>query len=359
MMLYKLLARTDKSRYHSSVISLTDKGALGEPLEAQGISVTALGTNMGMTFPFTLVRLIRRIRVLNPDLIQGWMSHGNIAAQFASIFAHRHVPVLWNIRQSIYSLKYERRMTASLIKMAGLLSYFPNVIVYNSVKSAEQHETLGYRRNRRMIIPNGFDIDIFKPDPNSANAVRQELNIPDDHFIIGMIGRFDPMKDHGTFLKAASLLLKRHSKIHFLLAGDQVDWRNETLRDAISDLAISSKVCLLGERRDIPRLNAALGIASSSSYTESFPNVIGEAMSCGVPCVATDVGDSSWLIGETGRVVPPRDPGALAKAWIDLIEMGSTYRQSLGQAARQRIIDKFSLELIVHKYETLYEDLIN
>jgi glycosyltransferase involved in cell wall biosynthesis len=359
MMLFKLLAGMDRSRYHSAVISLTDKGALGGPMECRGISVTALGMKMGMTSPLHLLRLIQRIRVLNPDLIQGWMSHGNIAAQFVGFFMSRRVPVLWNIRQSIYSLKYERVVTASIVKLCGFISPLPTAIIYNSMISAAQHENHGYRRKKRIIIPNGFDIDIFKPDAQAANSVRKELNIPNDHLIIGLIGRYDPMKDHATFLRAASSLLKKQSQVHFILAGNRVDWRNDTLRKMIDELDISANIHLLGERSDIPWLNAAMGIASSSSYTESFPNVIGEAMSCAVPCVATDVGGSKWLIGETGRVVPPRNHEALANAWLELIEKGSAYRQSLGRAARQRIIDYFSIDSVVRQYESLYENFIH
>jgi len=103
------------------------------------------------------------------------------------------------------------------------------------------------------------------------------------------------------------------------------------------------------------RLTAALDIASSSSaYDEGFPNVVGEAMSCGVPCVVTDVGDSAWVVGEAGRVVPPRNSEALYAAWRELVDMETAVRRELGMRARQRVKEQFSIERIVQQYESVY-----
>jgi glycosyltransferase involved in cell wall biosynthesis len=143
--------------------------------------------------------------------------------------------------------------------------------------------------------------------------------------------------------------------VHFLLAGREVDQNNNALVTLIRELGIADRVQLLGERADIPRLTAALDIHTMSSlYGESFPVIVGEAMACGVPCVVTDVGDSGWLVGNTGRIVTPGKPDELATAWKELLEMGSEERRALGMAARVRVADNFSLASIVNQYDELY-----
>lgn len=167
------------------------------------------------------------------------------------------------------------------------------------------------------------------------------------------------MKDHANFIQAAALLLKDRSDVHFILAGTEVNSENHSLQQLIQNLEISNHIHLLGERKDISRLTAALDIASSASaYGEAFPMVVGESMSCAVPCVVTDVGDSAWIVGNTGKVVPPRNSEALANAWKELIEMGEEYRQALGKAARARIIECFGLETVVSQYEAVYENAL-
>ena len=183
------------------------------------------------------------------------------------------------------------------------------------------------------------------------------MGVPDNTILIGLFGRYHPVKGHEVFLKAAQLLLKKHPHIHFLLGGKEVDNTNYVLNQQIAQLEIGEQIHLLGERQDVHHLTASLDIASSSSYSEGFPNVIGEAMSCGVPCAVTDVGDSARIVGNTGRVVPANNPEALANAWQELIEMGAEGRFKLGSAARSRIIECFSLDLVVTQYETLYETI--
>ena len=146
---------------------------------------------------------MRLTRESGPDLIQGWMYHGNLMATIASAASHGRVPVLWNIRQTIYDLGRERRLTAVVIRQGARLSRYPAAIVYNSITSAEQHEAIGYRTDKRVILPNGFDCEMFHPDPEARSSLRKELGLPVDSVLIGLIARYHPMKDHAGFLKAA------------------------------------------------------------------------------------------------------------------------------------------------------------
>lgn len=360
MMLYKLLSRMSRERFTPVVVSLMDRGTLGDRIQTLGIPVYSIGMTSGKPTPASIGRCVRTVRQLQPDLIQGWMYHANLAAQLASVFVSKPLPVLWSIRQSLYSLNYEKAGTAAVIKLCAKIANLPKHIIYNSQTSADHHEKVGYRANKTVVIPNGFDTQMFAPSLAAVSSVRLELGIPINTILIGLIGRYDPMKDHANFLKAAALLLKKYPDItvQFVLAGLDVDGNNQFLCGLVKELGLLTRIHLLGERQDIPRLTAALDIASCSSYAEAFPNVIGEAMSCGVPCAVTDVGDAGWIVGNTGRVVPPQNPEALAKAWKKLIDLGTQGREVLGKAARLRVIECFSLDSVVEKYESLYESAI-
>jgi glycosyltransferase involved in cell wall biosynthesis len=358
MMLYKLLSSMDLKKYEPEVISLINIGPIGKKIQELGIPVHGVGMQAGRPDPISIWRLISTARKIQPGLVQGWMYHGNLAAQFLKIFLPEPLPVLWNIRHSVYSLLYEKKMTRLLIRMGARLSNRPVKIIYNSRVSAEQHKTLGYASPKIVVIPNGFDTELFAPSEEIRSQVRQELGLPSSAKLIGLFGRYDPMKDHANFICAAGILVKSYPEVIFLLAGKGVDDENKNLADLIKKQNLSKNFHLLGERNDMNRLCASLDIASSSSFSEGFPNVIGEAMASGVPCVATDVGDSSFLVGDTGKMVPPRDPEALAKGLKDLLDLGVDGQRKLGKRARERIVSNFSLNKITDQYELLYHDLL-
>ena len=209
--------------------------------------------------------------------------------------------MVWNIRGSHHILSEEKLLTAATIWIGARLSALPSRIVANSVVSAELHQRrLGFSKHRWTIIPNGFELEKFTPSENARSEVRSELGLPPNTLLIGLIGRYHPVKDHANFLRAAGIFRKHAPDVHFLLAGSGVDGSNAALREQRAALGLLECTHLLGERNDMSRITAALDIASSSSSSEAFPNVIGEAMSCGIPCVVTDVGDSAWLVGDTG-----------------------------------------------------------
>jgi glycosyltransferase involved in cell wall biosynthesis len=357
MMLYKLVSRMDPTRFETVVISLMDKETdIAARLEGLGVTVYAVDMLRGRPSVVALWRLRRLLRALQPHVIQGWMYHGNWASSLGSSFCRKKIPVLWNIRHSPHDLKYERRLTAALIRAGSLYSIRTTKIVYNSHVSARLHTDLGYSPDRTIVIPNGFDCELFRASERARQSTRQELNVEDQEVLIGLIGRYHPMKDHATFFKAAAMLARDYRYVHFVLAGTHVDRSNEELTKLVESSGLNGRTHLLGERADVAELTAGLDIASSSSlYGEGFSNAIGEAMACGVPCVVTDVGDSGWIVGETGKVVPPRDPKALAMAWASLIESGREERLRLGAKARTRVVREFSLDRVTRLYENLYE----
>ncbi|MDF5706264.1 MAG: glycosyltransferase [Nostoc sp. S4] len=358
VMLYKLLSRMNRERFSPVVVSLMHYGTWGDRIVNLGIPVYTIGMKPGKLKLVDIWRIIHIVRQLKPDLIQGWMYHGNLAAQFVKLFIFRQVPVFWNVRHSLSSLDLEKPLTTTIIKLCANFSSLPTKIIYNSQNSSQQHEKSGYSLEKTCVIPNGFETEKFIPSTKARLKIRSELNIPENTLLIGLIGRYHPIKDHFNFLQAAAILLKKPANVQFVLAGNKVDWQNQILSELIHELGLVKHIHLLGERHDMPHLTAAFDIASSSSSGEGFPNVIGEAMSCSVPCVVTDVGDSAWIVGDTGKVVPPRNPEALANAWQALIDIGKEGRESLGKAARARVIKYFSLDSIVAQYEALYDNVL-
>lgn len=360
MMLLKLLSRIDRRAFEPVVISLTDGGILADRIKALGIAVHSIGMKRKSIPVIGIIRLIRLLRALRPDILQGWMYHANLTAQICSIFLGKKTPVLWNIRGTHTDLSIEPKYTAATIWLGARLSRFSSRIINNSKVSAASHEQrLGYRPEKNVIIPNGFDVELFKPLPDARARLCAELSLPKDSLIIGLVGRYHPMKDHENFLNAAALLLKSRPDVKFVLIGKDVESSNSLLMKKIEELRLDKSVHLLGNREDMPYLTAAFDIAtSSSSFGEGFSNTLGEGMSSAVPCVATDVGDSRWIAGDTGLIVAPRDPAMLAGAWQKLIDIGAAERQAMGLKARRRIIDNFSLDSVVKQYEDLYKQVI-
>jgi glycosyltransferase involved in cell wall biosynthesis len=359
MMLFKLLSRWRYERQGARVISLNGDGLLRGRIESLGVPVDSLDMRRGLPSVGALRRLRRIAGGIDAAVIQGWMYHGNLAAIVTSWLRRGGIPVVWSVRQTLYDLRRERRLTRWVIRANALLSSRVDAIVYNSRTSARQHESIGFDGTRSRIIPNGFDTETFRPDPMARAEVRREVGAPDDAILIGLIARYHPMKDHAMFLQAAALLAREYPNVRFLLAGTDVRADTPALRAMIAEHGLWDRISLLGERADTPRLNAALDIASSSSaWGEGFANVVGEAMSCGVPCVVTDIGDSAWIVGDTGMVCPPGDPRAMAAGWAQLVSLGRNGRAALGALARKRVIANFSLEPIVTQYQDLYESVM-
>ncbi len=353
-MLHKLLSKAERGAFELGVVSLTDIGPVGKEIEKLAIPVEALGMRRGVPNPLALPRLARRLRKFRPNVIQTWMYHANLVGGLAGKLA-AGVPVIWGIRNAVLVPGASKRTTIGVAKVcAWLSSWLPERIVCCSEASRRAHIELGYQAGKIVVIPNGFDLERFKPNAESRVSVRRELGVADDALLIGSVARFDPLKDHRNLVQAARQLHGTHPEVHFVLCGQGITWDNRALAGWIEAAGLRQRFHLLGLRSDIPRLQAAFDLAASSSLSEGFPNVIGESMACGVPCVVTDVGDSAVIVGDTGRVVPPRDPQALALAWQELTERGDEGRRRLGEAARRRIGEKYFLERIVQEYEALY-----
>jgi glycosyltransferase involved in cell wall biosynthesis len=344
----------DRERFEPTVITLGSRQEVAYDIEKIGIPVHAMNMRPGPRALVGAARLVRTLRRLKPDVLQGWMYHGNFAALFGKYAGFLRCPLLWNIRQSQDKNVPQKLFTTVMVRLSAALSFLPARILYNAQASARRHEALGYRAKKTAVLPNGFDAAVFRPCERRRAQVRAALGIADDEIVIGLIARYHPMKDHANFFSAAGRLAKHEPRTRFLLAGRNVDVSNPEIARMANGNGVEDRVLLLGERKDIPELTAALDIATCSSNSEGFSNVIGEAMCAGVPCVVTDVGDSAFLVGDSGIVVPARDSQALADGWQAMIELGPAGRRARGQAARRRIEQEFLLESVAKKYEELY-----
>ncbi len=341
----------------SAVVVLKDRGPLAPRIEALSVPVHCLGVRRSaLPGPTELLRLVHLAREFRPTVVQGWMYHGNLAGWLVSRVVSERPIFAMNVRQTLYDFARERFLTRRVIKLGAILSSAADVVVYNSELSARQHEAVGYRPDRRVLIPNGFDLELLRPDPEARRRIRNEFKLGTAARIIGHVSRFHPMKDHATLLEAARLLVSKIGDVTFLLIGNGVTEENAELSALVRRLNLERHVVFAGERADVPQIMSAIDLAvSASAWGEGFPNVIGEAMAAGVPCVVTDVGDSAMVVGDCGRVVPIRDPGALACAMAEMLEVKDEEKADLARRARSRIQDHFALDKVAAMYRVLYQ----
>lgn len=347
--LYRLCC-ADKRATHT-VIALMDTGKYGPLLTAAGVEVIALNMPQGRVTAKGLFRLWRTLRQHKPDLVQTWLYHadlvGGLVARFAGVRR-----VFWGIRHNNLSPGTVKKSTILVAKLCARLSrWIPKGIVSCSREAVNTHVALGYSANRFHVIPNGYDLARFCPQPEAAAALRQMLDLPPDALVLGMVGRFDRQKDHRNLLMALSKL-DAHLNPVCLLVGTGMDENNETLMGWIRELGCGERVRLLGRRTDVPTIMSALDLHVLSSLGEAFPNVLAEAMACGTPCVTTNVGDAALIVGDEGWVVPPQNAAALAAAITEAATAVTDPKKKaeLSQAAQRRIGENFSIESMVQNY---------
>lgn len=357
MMLLKVLERLDV-RFSPHVISLTSLGEIGPRIQALGIPVEALGMQSGIPNPMAFLRLVRRLDVLQPDVVHTWMYHADLLGGLAARLA-RVPTVAWGIRNSNLDRDKTKLLTRVVARACARVSHWvPDRILSCSEEARQAHVDYGYAADKMVVIPNGFDLARFRPDVQARASVRTELGVEADTPLVGLIGRFDPQKNHAGFFDAASCLHARLPTAHFLLAGKAINEANGELMQVIESRGLRHVTHLLGMRSDVPRLMAALDVLASSSYGEAFPNVLGEAMASGVPCAVTDVGDCPYIVGDTGLVVRSGDMTGLASALEDLLTRSLTEKTASRECARARVAEHFEIGRIVAQYEDFYDEVV-
>lgn len=359
MMLRRLietnLSKSSENKNKHYVISLTDLGFHGEFLRKQGISIYTMGLGSVLDIPHVCLGLILLFRKLKPDIVQTWMVHsdliGGIAARLAGV---RHI--IWGVRTTDYSI--ESRTTQAIRWLCSRLSHIvPSKIVAAAQASLESSLKAGYNAKKLIVIPNGFDIAALSTFRGQGSAIRAQAGVQPDELFIGCLGRYNAAKDHANFVRAAGLVASKYPNCRFLMVGNDLTPNNSTLKAHIDSTGFACRFTLLGERSDPAACLDAMDIFVLSSCTEGFPNVLGEAMAMGVPCVSTDVGDAAVLLGDAGILVPSRNSTALAAAVESLLVMPKAERVSLGQKGRERLERDFSITTAACRFDDLYSAL--
>jgi len=335
----------DKTRFRVTVVTFYG-GPLEQDIDHGHVRVVSLQKKNRWDVLGFLVRLVRLLRKLQPDVLHGYLGTPNVLAVLMKPLLPG-VRIVWGVRASNMDLSRYDWLMRLHYRVECALSRFADLIIVNSRAGLRHAAANGFPEEKMLVIPNGIDTERFRPDADAGNRILREWEVEQGDALIGLVGRLDPMKDHPTFLRAASLLLKKRPDVRFVCIGNGKDPYQQELRDLSEQLGLSGRLLWAGPRNDLSSIYNALDIlTSTSAFGEGFSNVIGEAMATEVPCVVTDVGDAAWIVGETGIVVPPGRPEALAEAWVRCLdESGAAAR------ARSRIENNFSVKQLVERTE--------
>jgi glycosyltransferase involved in cell wall biosynthesis len=356
IVLLNLLQHLNRNRFEAHVVSLKGEGEIGTRIRALGIPVLAL--DLSKRPIADLVQLVRHIHHIKPDAIQTWMYHGDLFGSLAARLAGVRA-IAWGLHNSSLSAQTSKRSTRLVRWLAARLSHqWPKLIVSCAHVARDIHVEVGYCATRFRVIANGFDVEQFQPDPQARVTLRNELGLAPETPIVLTVGRDNPQKNHGGFVRAAALVHAALPEVHFVMVGKGLNPGNEALLALVKQCELESVTHLLDLRQDTAQLMAGSDIlVLASTYGEAFPLVLGEAMACGLRCVTTDVGDSRLLVADTGRVVAPGDDAAMAIALTELLHQGPQERADLSEKARTRIVQEFEIKKICREYEAVFSEL--
>jgi glycosyltransferase involved in cell wall biosynthesis len=337
----------NKESFAVTIICFYSGGNLEKALENSGVRLISLDKRGRWDVLGFLNRLARCLRLLRPDVVHSYLDIPNLLALGAKLLSSS-TQVIWGEGASDINLDHYDWLRRLSFRLECLLAHLADYIIVNSNAGRSHLLRHGFPDEKLGVIFNGFDLELFRPDPSARAEVRREFGVSEEQLLIGLVGRLDPVKDHYTFLSAASLLLKERRDLLFVCVGSGPESYAARLRQFAEQAGIAGKVRWIEARPDIAAVYNALDINVSSSESEGFSNVVGEAMACGVPCVVTEAGDSPLIVGDTGIVVPARDPQALCAGLTSCLEGD---RNEMGKRARLRIKENWSVERLAEQTE--------
>jgi glycosyltransferase involved in cell wall biosynthesis len=349
------LAAGLSERGHVTTLSTFYGGdAFLESLVGTRVALCSFGKRGRWDLRRFLLRVRSEIHRLKPDVIYTFLPPANVAIAAMRTFLPRH-GLIWGVRASNLDLARYDALSRLVINVERRLSGVPDVIIANSEAGRRHAVAQGFPARRLQVVPNGIDTSRFRPfDLERRRAARVALDLPSDTLTIGIVARLDPMKDLENFFQALSRVTAQR-KVSAVIAGPPVGAGRRLLEEIVANLGIAGHLRWLGPVRDVRQVYAALDLLClPSAFGEGFPNVLGEAMACGLPCVVTDVGDCRSILGESGMVVPPSNPEALAQALLSASDHTTTTTdRHLIQRLRQRVIDHYSVERMITRTEEL------
>ncbi|MDD5473278.1 MAG: glycosyltransferase [Candidatus Methanoperedens sp.] len=354
----ELIKGIDKTRFSITIATFYDVGRLRQEINGLiGVQMLPLHKKSRWDILPFFYPLWQVIHKSNPQIIHGYMGVANVLSLIVGRLSG--AKVVWGVRASNMDLSNYDWLSRVIFRLECIFSRFADMIIVNSRTGRDYHLAHGFPAERMVVIPNGIDTERFHHDIDLRKRVRAEWYVTKNEKLIGLVGRLDPMKDHQTFLKAAALLMQERKDVRFVCVGDGPDDYRRELQSFGEELGLDERLIWTGERQDMPAVYNALDIAtSSSSFGEGFPNVVGEAMACGVPCVVTDVGDSALIVGDTGVVVPPKSPEKLANGWKIMLERLYDNNSTIKTKTRNRIVSEFNNELLVQRTSDALERLL-
>lgn len=323
-------------------------GGLETETRAAGVPVVDLQKGGRWDLLPFLWRLFRLLRKERPAIVHGYLTVPNLLAVLLKPFLPG-VRVVMGIRASNMDLDRYDWLSRLTTRLERIASWGADLLIVNSRAGRDHLLAQGFAPGKVCVVPNGIDTGRFRPDPAARREQRAAWGIGEDERLIGLIARWDPMKDHPNFLRAAARLHADHPGTRFVcMGGGDIAYRSQ-LESLAATLGLAEAIAWREPQAELTPVYAALDIlVSASRFGEGFSNVIGEAMATGVPCVVTDVGDSAWIVGDTGRVAPPGDAAALAAAVDELLDLPPAARAALGERAHARIEQNFSLEALTN-----------
>ncbi len=288
-----------------------------------------------------------------PDVLHSYMGTANNLSVLAKAVKPA-LKVVWGIRSTKVDFAYYGKLARLDSFVQSLFSRFADRIIANSFRGMHDAIDSGVKAESFLVIPNGIDTNFYVPDRDTGKNLRSQWGIKPNESLIGLIGRLDPMKAHEDFLNAARIVADANPTVRFVCVGDGP--LAVQLKKMSADMGLSEVVTWAGPHTDMPAVYNSLDMCCLASvFGEGFPNVLGEAMSCGVPCITTDVGDAAEVVGDTGAVVPKSDSKSLAEALLMMVK-----RISYDDIpdTRSRIEEHFSLERMVVATETLLSEIL-
>lgn len=361
MLLLSLAEHLREHGFDSEVLGLGSEDNLRPKFEAIGVPVHTLGMMPSRAPGLAAFRnLLGAARSSRPDILQGWMSHGNIAALLARTFALRGVPLAWSIHQTLGRFHTQPRSTRMAIRAMAMTSRCPEAIVFVSRTSRSEHEAFGFSDRQTLHIPNGVDTRKFIPGTDARGRARELLGIPVEATVIGHVARFHPAKDQVTLLEALKLVLRERPDTHAVLVGRELLPGNPAISIYADAPQFEGRLHLLGPRADVRELLPGFDVfCLSSAFGEACSVAMLEAMSSGVRCVVTDVADAAWMLDGTGGLVPVKDPEAMAKDLLRVLGMDPLKSREDAARSRQRVVEVFDLETMAKSYAQMYRRIIH